>query len=149
MEIQREKRIGILGGSFNPTHNAHIRMGRTALWELHLDEVRFLISRDPPHKHLSGDVTDTQRLEMLKLAISVEEGFCVDERELHREGKSYTVISLEQIALEQPDARLYLIVGSDMLKSFCALLALGMTAGKLKRWKRSRRTWGLGQACLK
>jgi len=118
MEIQREKRIGILGGSFNPTHNAHIRMARTALWELHLDEVRFLISRDPPHKHLSGDVTDTQRLEMLKLAISVEEGFCVDERELHREGKSYTVISLEQIALEQPDARLYLIVGSDMLKSF-------------------------------
>ena len=111
-------RIGILGGSFQPIHNAHLNVARAAADALALDQLRFMIAGVPPHKQLAEGASSAQRLAMLRLAVKDEPRFVADDRELYREGKSYTADTLQQLKTEYPDAELYFLMGSDMLRTF-------------------------------
>lgn len=104
--------IGLLGGTFDPVHNAHCRIGLEVAQQLDLDELRFIPCRQPPHRPMPV-ASAGQRLKMLQLAIAGQSGFVIDERELHRDGPSYMVDTLLAIRAEEKDTSLCLILGSD------------------------------------
>lgn len=106
------KRVGILGGSFDPPHNAHLAMARVALERIPLDTVLFMPAPRPPHKK-AGDLTSyAMRLHMTGLAVEGEPGLQVSRMEEARTGPSYTVDLLERYRREHDDD-VYLILGAD------------------------------------
>lgn len=107
---------GILGGVFDPVHNAHLMSARAALEHLPIDEVIFLPAGHPPHKARIRVAPAEARRRMLELALAGEPRFRLDGRELVREGPSYTVLSLAEIARERPGRRLYFLIGSDNIE---------------------------------
>lgn len=108
-------RIGILGGTFNPIHNAHIQMARIARDEAALDLVLFTVAADPPHKHVDGEVPAQERLRLVELALAGEDRMEASDVEIRRGGKSYTLLTLQELKSRWPEASLSIIVGSDML----------------------------------
>lgn len=114
----KQERIGILGGTFHPVHNGHLMLAIHAKEVLSLDRVLFLIDRVPPHKEISEGATTEERLKMLQLAVEGFDGFEVETMELYREGKSYSFDTLTELHARMPDAELYFLMGSDMLRSF-------------------------------
>ena len=114
----KQKKIAVFGGSFHPIHNGHLALARHAMDALSLDRVLFVVDRIPPHKTLAEGATDEQRVEMLRLAAADEPRFVVETMELYREGKSYTVDTLNELHRREPDAEYFFLMGSDMLLSF-------------------------------
>ena len=113
------ERIGIYGGTFNPPHIGHIRAAAYAVKELHLDRLLVIPSRISPHKQLPKDSpTPQQRLEMLKIAAAGLENMEVSDLELNREGTSYTYQTVQQVRRMYPDAKIFLLMGTDMFLSF-------------------------------
>lgn len=108
-------RIGILGGTFNPIHSAHVQMARIARDEAALDRVLLVVSADPPHKIVEGQVSADERFKMVSLAVANEDGVEASDIEIKRGGKSYMLLTLQELHAEYPDAELLLIVGSDTL----------------------------------
>jgi nicotinate-nucleotide adenylyltransferase len=110
------RRIGLLGGTFDPVHNAHLDLAGLFTRRLALDEVRFLPAGSPWQKNVVG-ASAAQRLAMLRLALTERRlDAVIDERELRREGPSYTVDSLAEIRLEVgAQAVLVLLIGADQL----------------------------------
>ncbi len=106
------KSIGIFGGTFDPIHYGHLRTGFELLQALDLSEVRFMPSGEPPHRN-KPRASAEQRLAMVQLATESQEGFTVDAREQQRTGPSYSVDTLRELRLENPDDSLCLIVGMD------------------------------------
>ena len=106
------KPVGIFGGTFDPIHYGHLRTAFEVLQELALDEVRFVPCGDPPHRGITfaGAATRTR---LVELATRDQPEFIVDERELEREGPSYTVDTLQSFRREFPGRSLCLIVGMD------------------------------------
>ncbi len=104
--------IGIFGGTFDPIHYGHLRSAFEMLQALRLSEVRFFPSGDPPHRG-STYATAQLRLEMVRAAAAGQPGFVVDDREMRRDGPSYTIDTLNSLRKEHPDASLGLIVGMD------------------------------------
>jgi nicotinate-nucleotide adenylyltransferase len=107
-------RLGILGGTFNPPHLGHLVCAQEAFLELRLDRVLLTPARVPPHKKLPEDPGPDHRLALCRLAVRGDERFDVCELELHREGPSYTVDTLEELHATVHDSELYLIVGGDI-----------------------------------
>ena len=105
------KRIGLLGGSFDPPHNAHLALAHAALEHLRLDELRWLPAGDPwQKKRRLASAADREA--MVRLAIAGEPRFVLDDRELRRSGPSYTVDTLRELqASEQADW--FLVLGQD------------------------------------
>lgn len=104
--------IGLLGGSFDPIHFGHLRPALELYEDLKLQEVRLIPSGLPPHR--TPPLTSAeQRLAMVQAAITGVPGLCVDERELHRAGPSYTVDTLHSLRAELGQTPLCLIVGMD------------------------------------
>ena len=113
------ERIGIYGGTFNPPHIGHLRGAEQAVEALNLDKLLLIPDRIAPHKQIpSGSPVPEQRLEMLKIAAAGYSRMEVSDMELRREGPSYTYITVEQIREIYPDAKLYLLMGTDMFTSF-------------------------------
>lgn len=106
-------KLGLLGGTFNPIHLAHLRIAEEAREASALDQVLFIPAADPPHKPLAGDVSFELRAAMVQLAIAANPAFGVSDIEARRGGKSYTVDTLTALRIEQPDDQLYFIIGSD------------------------------------
>lgn len=106
------KPVGILGGTFDPVHHAHLRSALELLQELNLAEIRFIPAGRPPHRD-SPVATAEQRLEMLELALAGQENFVIDDRELRREGPSYMVDTLSDLRNELGDTPLCLLMGMD------------------------------------
>ena len=105
--------ICIFPGTFNPIHNAHIRMAEYALEKYNFEKVIFIPAYIPPHKELSHDLA-THRFHMVKLAISYNPKFEISDIEYKSEGKSYSLLTVKQI-LEQYSikSRLNFIIGTD------------------------------------
>lgn len=114
-EFIKQNRVGLLGGTFNPVHNGHIKMAYIALYEFGLGEVVFLPLGDPPHKRQEFLATAEHRLEMIQLAISGETRFSVSTVETGRKGLTYTVDTLEILTRAQPQTSFYYIIGADTL----------------------------------
>jgi nicotinate-nucleotide adenylyltransferase len=104
-------RTGILGGTFDPIHIAHLHAGETALHAAGLERVLFMPAGDPWQKTDDRRITPAKtRVEMTRLAITGTAGFDLDLREVDRDGPTYTIDTL----LSFPDTEdLYLIMGSD------------------------------------
>lgn len=110
--------IGILGGTFNPIHFGHLRMAQELADVLNLEEVRFIPSANPPHKH-APIVSAEHRAEMVSLGIANNSLFTFDDRELHRTGASYTVDTLQSLRGELGEnISLVLLMGSDAFTKF-------------------------------
>ena len=110
--IKMGKAVGILEGTFDPIHNGHLRSALEILEEFDLDHVRLVLSARPPHRD-QPFASEEQRLEMLYLAVKNHSKIVVDDRELKREGPSYSVDTLKSLRDELSDTTLYLILGSD------------------------------------
>ena len=105
-------RTGILGGTFDPIHIAHLHSAECALQQVGLDRVILLPAGDPWQKSGRDVTPGKHRLEMCRLAIEGVDGIEVDLRELDRDGPTYTV---ETVGTFPPDEELFLILGSDSL----------------------------------
>jgi nicotinate-nucleotide adenylyltransferase len=108
---------GLLGGTFDPPHIGHLLMGEVARVQLGLREVRFLPAGDPYHKARPGITAAGHRLEMVRLAVQGNPGFTVDDREVRREGATFTVDTLRELRDEGIE-QIVLILGADTLASF-------------------------------
>ena len=104
--------IGIFGGTFDPIHYGHLRSAFELLQALSLTEVRFVPSGDPPHRGHTH-ATARERFRMVEAAVAGQAGFTVDDRELRRDGPSYTVDTLTSYRQEHADDSLCLIIGMD------------------------------------
>lgn len=112
-------KLCIYGGSFNPPHVGHAAAIKAAQAALKLDEVRVMPAATPPHKRLPAGSPDAEeRLALCRLAFEGMDGVTVSDLELRREGKSYTVDTVRALLETEPDAELYLLIGTDMLATF-------------------------------
>lgn len=114
----REK-VGILGGTFDPIHNAHLQLGREARNRFGLDKILFMPTGNSYFKTRKGQaVTRAEdRAAMVRLAIAGEPDFFCSDREIRRQGETYTADTLRELSAEHPDALLYFIVGADAIHS--------------------------------
>lgn len=111
-------RVGILGGSFDPIHNAHLIVAQLARETLGLDVVRLLVAARQPLKPEGHVATPEQRAEMVELAIVGLPGLVADRRELRRDAPSWTVDTLRELRAEAPGAELVLLLGADAARRF-------------------------------
>jgi len=107
------RRIGVLGGTFDPIHNGHLAMGRTVLNAFDLNRILFIPSARPPHKLNPGMASPDIRARMVVAALVGEQGFELSRLELERGGISYTADSLLSLRQTFPDDELFLIIGAD------------------------------------
>jgi nicotinate-nucleotide adenylyltransferase len=108
------KKIGILGGTFNPVHNGHLHIARGFGQRLGLDRVLLIPVWSPPHKDAEDLLPGEQRLEMCRLAAQGDPLLGVSDLEVKRRGKSYTSDTLRELRRLCPEDRLYFILGADM-----------------------------------
>lgn len=109
------KKIGIMGGTFNPIHSAHLLMGRWAQEFAGLDAVLFIPAGCPYMKNNTGILEGKKRLHMVELSIQGQEDFTVSDIEIKRQGNTYTYETLQELHTQYPLAELYFIVGADSL----------------------------------
>lgn len=113
------ERIGIFGGTFNPPHVGHIRAAQAAVQALGLDRLLMIPVNYAPHKKLpEGSPTPEQRLQMLRIACGDDPALRPSDLEIDRGGTSYTYETVEQVRSVYPDAKLFLLMGSDMFLTF-------------------------------
>lgn len=110
------KKVGILGGTFNPPHVGHLIAANESLHALDLDEIRFMPNSLPPHKKLAGHVEDQHRLRMTELAIEGNDFFRVETVEIQRAGVSYTIDTMRELIKREPETSFYFIIGADMIE---------------------------------
>ncbi|MCC6510499.1 MAG: nicotinate (nicotinamide) nucleotide adenylyltransferase [Pirellulaceae bacterium] len=112
------RRIGLMGGSFDPVHMGHLLAAEQCREQLRLDELRFIPAAVSPFKlhQLASDAK--HRLEMLQLATGGNPYFRVDDRELRRGGTSFTVDTLRELKAELPGEQLVFLMGADALADF-------------------------------
>lgn len=111
-------KIGIMGGTFDPIHNAHLMLAEYAYQEYGLDEVWFLPNGNPPHKQNQKDRTDAAlRAEMVRLAIAGNAAFRLEEYECRRKEISYSYQTMEHFNSIYPEHHFYFIIGADSLFS--------------------------------
>jgi nicotinate-nucleotide adenylyltransferase len=108
-------RLGIFGGSFDPVHNGHAELARSAQRQASLDEVWFTPADVQPLKSHGPHATDAQRLAMLELAMAGESSWHVCTLEIERGGVSYTIDTLRAIRAQRHDDELFFLLGADTL----------------------------------
>ena len=108
------KRLGILGGTFDPVHLGHIKLAELALAQAELDELILVPCHLPPHRD-AVQASPEDRLAMAGLAVSAHTGISVSDYELNKSSTSYTVETLMHFHNEFPDAELFFCLGGDSL----------------------------------
>ena len=104
--------IGVFGGTFDPIHYGHLRTAFELLQKLALHEVVFVPAGQPPHRE--APLASAQlRLSMVQAAVQDQPGFAVDDREIRRQGRSYSIDTLREMRLEHPERPLCLLLGMD------------------------------------
>lgn len=117
--MTEHRKIGIMGGTFDPIHIGHLILGEAAFRQFSLEEVRFMPAGNPPHKrNRKGRASDKERVDMVRLAISSNDHFSLSLIEMNADGYSYTYRTLEKLKAEHPDTDYYFIIGADSLFDF-------------------------------
>jgi nicotinate-nucleotide adenylyltransferase len=112
-------RIGVFGGTFDPPHIGHLLVANDAREALELDRLIFVPVGAQPFKVDIPPVASGQdRLEMVRLAVADDANYVVDDAEINRKGLSFTVDTLEHLSERNPAARLFLLMGEDVLAGF-------------------------------
>ncbi len=109
------KKVGILGGTFDPPHNGHLLIAYEVLHALSLDEIWFMPTQIPPHKEAEYVTRSVDRLVMVKLAIEGHEHFKIQPIELERNGPSYSIDTVKLLK-EKYKYDFYFIIGGDMIE---------------------------------
>lgn len=117
MGVTRPARVGMYGGAFDPPHDAHRVLARTAIRALALDVLHVVPTGAAWHKARALSAA-ADRLALCELAFGAIEKAQVDARELHRAGPSYTFDTLTELHAEDPAAELYLVIGTDQAEVF-------------------------------
>ena len=108
------RRVGILGGTFDPPHFGHLAAAQFVRTQLGLDEVVLMVANDPWQKSGDRDVTQAAiRLEMVRALVEGVEGLSVSDQEIVRGGQTFTVDTLSEMVAADPAVHLFLIVGQD------------------------------------
>lgn len=115
MEVRLNRRLGLLGGTFNPVHTGHLILAQDALEQYELDQVLLVPCASPPHKEPGRLLPAEHRLAMLELAIEGDPRLAVSKVEIERGGVSYSVDTVRQLKRLFPDADLRFIIGADSL----------------------------------
>ncbi len=156
-EIASEKksirRLGIMGGTFDPIHYGHLVTAEAARTRFALDRVVFVPSGRPPHKQPAATDT-TDRLFMTQMAIVTNPGFDISDTEIRREGYSYSIDTVREfIRLYGPETELFFITGADAilqiatwrnadeLVHLCSFIAASRPGFDLAELKRLPETW--------
>lgn len=127
------RRIGLLGGTFDPPHVGHLVTAVEVLEQLRLDAVLLVVANDPWQKSATRPVTAAEhRLAMVRAAVDGVEGVECSDMEIRRGGPSYTVDTLEELHADEPDVEVHLILGAD-------------AAAGLATWKRHERVAELAE----
>lgn len=141
-------KIGIMGGTFNPIHDGHIRIAQCALQQYHLNEIWFMPSNHPPHKLDHKLASNEHRKRMIQFAIDGCDRFVFSDFEYQRTGFTYTADTLKQLQEKAPENEYYFLIGGDSLVDFqtwyhpeeivkyATILAAGrngMSTGELER----------------
>ena len=113
---KKRKQVGILGGNFNPVHNAHLIVADQVRQQLGLDQVLLMPEYQPPHVDKKETIPEHHRLKMLELAIDGIEGLAIETIELERKGISYTYDTMKLLTEKNPDTDYYFIIGADMVE---------------------------------
>lgn len=113
---QDQLRIGIYGGTFAPIHIGHVAAAKAFMEQMKLDYLFVIPAAIPPHKQIDDGDDPIHRLRMCELAFDGVDGVVISDIEITRGGKSYTYDTLK--ALSRPDARLFLLCGTDMVLTF-------------------------------
>lgn len=111
-------KIGILGGTFDPIHNAHIEIAKSALCQFELDKVMLMPTPNPPHKDKNKITGNFHRANMIKLAVKDMDGIEFSDFELNKTNVTYTADTLHMLNQLYPENKYYFIVGSDSIASF-------------------------------
>lgn len=111
------RRIGLLGGTFDPVHAGHLDLARFCASDLGLSEVRFPCSNVPPHK-AQPRASAFHRHAMVALATEPHRDFIADPFELDRAGITYTIDTLERLVASAPGAEIFFLAGADSLRDF-------------------------------
>lgn len=109
------KKVGLLGGTFNPVHFGHLVLAREAMKRFGLDEILFIPCAAPPHKQAPDLASGRDRLAMLRAATHDEPRFKVLDIELKRGGVSYSIDTLRALKKSRPRDHFFFIIGTDML----------------------------------
>lgn len=112
------RRIGIIGGTFNPIHIGHLAIAEVALEQLELDKMIFVPSYLPPHKSSKAVIDSLDRYRMVARAIKGHQKFFISDYEIKGKGKSYSIETAKYLrGLYSKSTKLYFIIGSDMVPS--------------------------------
>jgi len=117
MDRSGNKKIGILGGTFNPPHIGHLVLAKEAYEKLGLDKIFFIPTNIPPHKE-SQNVKARDRLNMVKLIAKLDPHFEALDIEIKRGGVSYTIDTVKELKEKFKYEEFFLIVGSDLANDF-------------------------------
>ena len=110
--------IGIFGGSFDPPHLEHVRLAAAAVGSLNLDKLFVVPAHTPPHKKDKVLSSDENRLEMCRIAFNDCPRTEVSDCEIRQGGTSYTYLTCRRFRELYPAAKLFWLVGTDMLRDF-------------------------------
>jgi nicotinate-nucleotide adenylyltransferase len=123
------RRLGLLGGTFDPPHLGHLVVAECARVALGLDGVRFLVAGEPWMKG-AAPTSAADRVRLTEAAVAVDDHLVVDTREVHREGPTYTADTLAELHAEEPDVAWFFLLGED-------------AAAGLPRWERIGQAFAL------
>jgi nicotinate-nucleotide adenylyltransferase len=131
------RRIGLLGGAFNPPHEGHLALARLALQQLELDELRLVPTARSPHKPDPGGPSAEARLHLVKAAAEAlgDARVTVSDLELRRGGTSYTADTLEHLVQAEPEGAWIVLIGADQLPG-------------LPSWRRAARLFELASVAV-
>jgi nicotinate-nucleotide adenylyltransferase len=114
---KRGRRLGILGGSFDPIHLGHLMLAREAFDAMRLEKVIFVPTALSPLKETIPGITDRDRLDLLEAAVGEDQRFEISTVELDRGGVSYTIDTVGFLSAVHPESRLFWIIGADQAAS--------------------------------
>lgn len=112
------RRIGVLGGTFDPVHLGHLHIANGLREKLDLDQIVWVVAGKPPHKHGQIVSDDDDRVAMVRLALGDNTRDSVSRVEVDRPGPSYTVDTLEQLNQDLGPAHFFFLMGEDSLRDF-------------------------------
>lgn len=112
------RKVGIMGGTFNPIHNGHLLLAKAAKEQYALDEIWLMPTKIPPHKSRFSILSEKDRLAMTELAAKEYEGFCASDFECKKEGITYSADTFDELSRFYPDITFYFIIGGDSLLHF-------------------------------
>lgn len=111
----QNKKVGIMGGTFDPIHYGHLMLAQNALDTFSLDEILFVPSGTPWLKESTKVLSRNKRVSMTGMAIEDNPDFALSTIEIDREGNSYSYETVEELKKEQPETAFYFIMGADSL----------------------------------